>query len=236
MRPFFATAMTLAGLVLSGCGGTTVGHETAVHGDGGVGPASDASTPEQASDASAADGETADAAVVCEIAASSYDTSCNVDTDCVSVTEGLAVHFGDWCTGECFCGADAINRSSAAQYAQDVTRTPVGSGATRPSETCSCPASVGGTCCRAGQCTTGGACVSALPLDAGAATNPSSANPGYTVLCVADAGASDAAYDSGVPATSGASRWCNGPEKCTSFNGGWACCTVMAGISMCVNP
>jgi hypothetical protein len=79
------------------------------------------------------------------IAASSYDQSCQVDSDCV------AIGIGDPCYPcEVLCpGTAAINASSMAQYTADVARSPSGSGRVA----CSCPlydpASV---CCNAGRC------------------------------------------------------------------------------------
>ena len=58
-----------------------------------------------------------------------------------------------------------------------------------------------------------------------------------TVLCLADAGP----VDGGTPAAEngdipGVGRWCNGPEVCTPFNGGWQCCVTGPPISVCVAP
>ena len=64
-----------------------------------------------------------------------------------------------------------------------------------------------------------------------AANDASGYTPNYTVLCAADAGPQDSG--SAIP---GVSRWCNGPEVCIPFNGGWECCVLMHGISFCVNP
>jgi hypothetical protein len=61
----------------------------------------------------------------------------------------------------------------------------------------------------------------------------------YTVLCVGDAGPVDGGSPADNPAVPGVSRWCNGPEVCTAFNGGWDCCVTMGGspgFSTCIGP
>jgi hypothetical protein len=175
-------------------------------------------------------------AAACFISESNYDTSCSVDSDCIAAVGANIVQFGNWCVSECFCGGGAINKDSAAQYAQDVERTPLGSGAVSPGA-CGCPASFG-PCCLQGQCTFTGCGATPIPIDASAEVDasPEPGNIDYTVLCVGDAGPVDASL-ADTPAVSGVSRWCNGPEVCTSFNGGWACCTLDVGpVAMCIVP
>jgi hypothetical protein len=92
-------------------------------------------------------------------------------------------------------------------------------------------------CCRAGRCFADPECApdDAAPAD-GAAIGDASYDPHYTVLCIADAGPSDAAYDANILAVPGVSRWCNGPETCTAFNGGWQCCASIGPTETCVQP
>ena len=59
----------------------------------------------------------------CMISASSYDQSCAVDTDCTSVTST------NYCSVNCLCGGSAINVGARAQFNEDVSKTPLGSGA-----------------------------------------------------------------------------------------------------------
>jgi hypothetical protein len=81
------------------------------------------------------------------IQASSYDQSCNNDSDCVAVSEDF-----------CFivCPNAAINKSAFAQYQADVAKITCG-GVT------SC-GSIGGPCCRNGSCQMGDQCFA--PADA----------------------------------------------------------------------
>ena len=88
----------------------------------------------------------------CIIQASSYDQSCTVDSDCVSVAGGFPVASGDYCQSSCLCPDETISRGAAAQFASAVSRTPLGSGAL-PHLGCNCGASLG-PCCVAGQCST----------------------------------------------------------------------------------
>lgn len=96
------------------------------------------------------------------IAASSYDRSCQVDSDCV------AIGVGDPCYPcEVLCpGTAAINTSSMAQYTADVARSPAGGGHVA----CSCPLyDPASACCSAGACAPH--CLG--PLDAGYADGDS---------------------------------------------------------------
>jgi hypothetical protein len=98
-------------------------------------------------------------------------------------------------------------------------RTPLGSGAVAPGF-CGCPGSPP-PCCAQGQCTVTDVARRPPRVDD---ASPEPGNLGYTVRCVGDAGPVDTSLD--TPAVSGVSRWSNGPEVCTSFNGGWACCVL----------
>lgn len=72
---------------------------------------------------------------------SSFDTSCNVDTDCIAITTGVV------CQAECFgCGNNAaINQSSEQAYESATSLVSEGSSA------CPCPAS-GAPRCLSGSC------------------------------------------------------------------------------------
>jgi hypothetical protein len=80
----------------------------------------------------------------CIILASNYDQSCTVDSDCKDVTAG------DYCSTLCPCGGSSINVGAVAQFNQDVSRTPLGSGAIAW-DACPC-LTAGGPCCRQGTC------------------------------------------------------------------------------------
>jgi|CZKU01.1.fsa_nt_gi hypothetical protein len=122
--------------ILTGCGGSTIG-----------GPTLDASAT--IADAGA---EAHVDAGDCLIAASNYDQSCSADFDCVTVAGSQPVGFGDYCQPHCLCGGGAINKSSAAEYAADVARTPLGSGAISGAGVCPCPPNPAMGCCQGGQC------------------------------------------------------------------------------------
>ena len=75
------------------------------------------------------------------IQASNYNTSCSVDSDCVTVGG-----FGDACL-ECFnCGRGAVNRSSEAKYQADLAASPAAG------TMCNCPPFPNGPCCVGGVC------------------------------------------------------------------------------------
>ena len=128
------------------CGGNVVGNS---QGDASSGGAAGGGTTvdgsivapgvDGSSDASAYSGR-------CMISASSYDQSCAVDTDCTSVTST------NYCSVNCLCGGSAINLGAQAQFNEDVSKTPLGSGALGPAG-CPCFSSPG-PCCRNGQCST----------------------------------------------------------------------------------
>jgi hypothetical protein len=230
MRASLGAWVLLNGGLAVGCGGSTTGQGSAPGGDSSS--TSTATSTVNASTSMVATSTTTLTVVTsnttttpCEISASNYDQSCNVDSDCTLVASG------DYCSTGCFCPLSTISVGALSQFNADVSQTPIGSG-TLPGETCNCPEEFV-PCCRGGTCQTGSACMSEPDsglLDAG--NNPLD----YTALCVGDAGPSDAGYSSGVAAVPGVSRWCNGPEVCTTFNGGWACCILMGEISTCVSP
>jgi hypothetical protein len=85
----------------------------------------------------------------CNISASSYDQSCAVDYDCVTVTSG------DYCTAICECGGSTINQGALATFNAAVAKTPLGSGALGAGAgDCPCaPSPYGGPCCRNSACT-----------------------------------------------------------------------------------
>jgi hypothetical protein len=172
-------------------------------------------------DAESSDAESSDASEIqadahcMSLQISEYDQTCNVDQDC---TPALS---GDVCDQ---CNWAAINVSAQEAYGQAL-RAALGGPIMYPI----CPGN-DTTCCRSGRCAIG-ASVCGVP-DAGTTQPISDASfmPNYTVLCVEDAGAMDSG--SAVP---GESRWCNGPEQCLQFNGGWQCCVTNFGpVAMCV--
>lgn len=90
-----------------------------------------------------------DAVPACLVAASNYDQSCSVDSDCVRVD------FGDYCKWLCRCGGDAINRASLPKFTADIAKTPLAQG--QVPGVCSCGYFFG-PCCRGGRCTAGPDC------------------------------------------------------------------------------
>lgn len=97
----FVLSFVLATCPVLACSGKTV---------------SSASSPD-ASD----EGGTGDGAGCVNVELSSYDKSCNVDTDCVEITSGTI------CNGSCECGGSAININGQARYqAQVAGITPSG--------------------------------------------------------------------------------------------------------------
>jgi hypothetical protein len=123
-------------------------------------------------DGSYAAGPDADSGL-CIIAASNYDQSCNVDSDCVEVSSG------DYCSPTtCTCGGSAINVKAMAEFNADVANTPLGSNTLSEAVVCGCPLP-GGPCCRSGVCQSGfGDCSS--PAD----TLPACADAGGTCMPV----------------------------------------------------
>jgi hypothetical protein len=160
------------------------------------------------------------------VLSSDYDQTCNVDEDCEAVLSG------DVCPLTCNCGTncslDAINVRQHDAYLAAL------SAAWTPYSPMIPPCGTSNACCQAGRCVA--RC--APPADAGVGLpiGDASDGPNYTVLCVGDAGPSDAAYDADIPAVPGVSRWCNGPEMCTAFNGGWQCCVSIGPTETCIPP
>jgi hypothetical protein len=101
-----------------------------------------------------------DDASMCSIDVTRYDRSCELDSDCVNfVVAGdsggsIPVQSGNYCAANCFCGWDAINRNAADDYARDVVRTPLFTGAVDGSSGCFC-IDTGSPCCQAGTCMVG---------------------------------------------------------------------------------
>ena len=100
---------------------------------------------------------TADAGTQCgEIDGSSFDQSCQSDSDCVAVTAGT------FCAGaaQCLCGVDAINAKDQSQYQQQLSaieaQNPPGPGG------CNCPF-FGKPRCIAGHCQMCGGAAPACP-------------------------------------------------------------------------
>jgi hypothetical protein len=84
-----------------------------------------------------------------DVVLSSYDQSCNIDADCVTITSG------NLCSGDCRCGGSTINKSGLATYESETS----GLGAS----TCFCPAEgvpqcIGGTCTLCGPGSTDPSC------------------------------------------------------------------------------
>ncbi len=89
--------------------------------------------------------------------------------DSAAVLHQLEYHY--CATNSCLCGNSAINVDAAAQFNEDIGKTPLGSGAFGPGAgVCPCPSGPVGPCCRNGTCT--GVCSS--PSD----TLPSCADAG----------------------------------------------------------
>jgi hypothetical protein len=130
-----AVAIVVATALYASCGGSTIGGE-----------AVDAATAVRDADAEAPI-DSGD----CLILASSYDQSCSADSDCVTVAGTRAVGFGDYCQSHCLCGGSAINKNSAARFATDVAKTPLGSGAISEGVCPPCELPTMG-CCQGGRC------------------------------------------------------------------------------------
>jgi hypothetical protein len=85
------------------------------------------------------------------ITASSYDQSCQQDSDCVGISEGNAC---EACVVAC-PGVAAINVSALGRYQADIAATY----GDHETATCNCPAAAGSTpCCIAGMCAPGPQC------------------------------------------------------------------------------
>ena len=181
---------------------------------------SDGSVP--TSDGSSQTRDAGPEASACYALPSNYDQSCVADTDCAPVS------LGPLCTASpcSFCPNGVIGRNAEADYNQAYNAILAN---VDPSILHDCNCGGESACCQDGQCKLGSDC--AMPEDAGAQSNDDASYLDYTVLCVEDAGI----MDSGS-AISGASRWCNGPERCMPFNGGWECCATTGPVVTCVPP
>lgn len=133
-----AAIVTLAGGLFVACSGN------ATHSPGAGGAAGAASTGgssgSSASDGSAgSDGSSNDAAPKCvNVDLSTYDQSCQADSDCVIVTGGAI------CSNGCACGGSIINVAGLARY----------NAATAGVKPLQCPCATAGVPrCIAGRCT-----------------------------------------------------------------------------------
>jgi hypothetical protein len=207
-------------LALWGCGGrissdqVPSGHDgDAARWDSGVSPSGD--DAQAALDTGVTDDAVATAS--CMVAVTDFDQTCSTDGDCVAVASGNVCSTPQ-------CPNSAINASALKAFNQAL-RAAQEPGLNDQSFSCT----PNRPCCRGGRCAAPIACE---PAEASAPAVDASGDLDYTVLCVADAGIED--DGSAIP---GVSRWCNGPETCTPFNGGWECCVITgAGVSMCVAP
>jgi hypothetical protein len=102
----FAFPVALCALALLACSGRTVG---TVSGDGGSSSSSGGGSSSGSGGGSCVD-----------IVVSSFDTSCQQDTDCVPITAG------EICPGTCPCGGSAINASDQARYQQTLSSVQTG--------------------------------------------------------------------------------------------------------------
>ena len=110
---------------------------------GGSATAHDSGSDATLDDSGSAAAEDSGSPAACMIVATSYDQSCEVDSDCVEVTSG------NYCTGpQCMCGGSAISGGALAQFTADTARVHDGGGGIA----CPCAASFG-PCCRSGTCT-----------------------------------------------------------------------------------
>jgi hypothetical protein len=191
------------------------------------------------------DGSSSDSnvdAAACSISPSDYDQSCSVDSDCLGIIEtdggifgsfGLIVQSGNYCQPLCLCGGEAINKSAAAQYLEQVSMTPLGSGAIKKSA-CNCPSVSTAACCSSGRCVTYCGTSTGDAGMEGEDVSSADATPAFApvpVVCSASMGPLDSGTDA-----SGAWRWCTAGESCVPFNGGYACCQVQTGAGFCFAP
>ncbi len=106
----------------------------------------------------------------CVLEASSYDPSCTVDSDCVSVAMNFPISFGNICDStRCFCGGETINKDALAQYSADFQRAFSLRPSTGSEGGCSC-GTFGQSCCQNGRCAV--SCPIAPPSDASAFVGP----------------------------------------------------------------
>lgn len=165
----------------------------------------------------------------CLIRDTDYDRTCSVDSDCVIEVGGLPVVFGDYCQPICFCAAGTISRAAAGQFATNVSKTPIGSGAL-PGLNCGCLGGPG-ACCQHNTCvfpcSYDSPDAGRLDVDDATAGEP---EPDGSVLCSRESGPIDGAAMDADPV-----RWCTPPNSCTPYNGDWACCAnISNGTAVCL--
>src|ERR1019366_9682697 len=111
------TLLVAAVLGSLGCSTGTPGtgdRDAAVDAGAPASRTADAMAPADAGAQSASDATVRPNTSTCMLAASSYDTSCSNDSDCV-----LAA-FGNFCESTCACGNGYINAKGSAQYMAEV--------------------------------------------------------------------------------------------------------------------
>jgi hypothetical protein len=109
--------------------------DAGVSGSGGGDDASGSSILQEAgggsasSDGAAGDGAASDGATCVNIDVSTYDTSCQTDSDCINVSAGKI------CSGyNCLCGGATINADGQARYNAALASVEAG-----PGPYCGCP-------------------------------------------------------------------------------------------------
>jgi hypothetical protein len=137
----FLGSVTLS-CAVAACGGMTevtpdagTRPDTGVSGSGGGDDASGSSVLQEAgggltsSDAAVGDGAASDGATCVDIDVSTYDRSCQTDSDCINVSAGTI------CSGyNCLCGGAAINADGQARYQAALASVQPG-----PGPYCGCP-------------------------------------------------------------------------------------------------
>jgi hypothetical protein len=106
----------------------------------------------------AAETQTCADAAAQNITASSYDQTCQSDSDCVSIA------VGNFCvpSANSGCPSAAINKGALAQYQADLAKTQ----ASACTSFGACPNAYGIPCCQSGSCTMSGSCGTVLMQDA----------------------------------------------------------------------
>lgn len=140
------TALVLAPLLLAACSGKI---ETTGSGDGGSSSGSSGSSSGGSGSSSggsgsgSSSGSSSGGGTCVDVVLSSYDTSCQTSSDCISITAGQI------CAGDCACGGATINASGQARYDAAISSIQLGE--------CACPLE-GTPQCLQSQCTicTGG--------------------------------------------------------------------------------
>jgi len=126
-------AGTRADASVSGSGGGDDASGSSVMQDGGAESSS--------SDAAAVDAAASDGATCVDIDVSTYDRSCQTDSDCINVSAGMI------CSGyNCLCGGAAISASEQDRYSAALGSVEAG-----PGPYCGCPY-FGGPRCIQAQC------------------------------------------------------------------------------------